>query len=131
MGYAKKKMEGIYLDWYNIIGSHIGDNPKLDEYSPISGDISSLDWQGENKESVCNTIKEIDSTCQTIYGDISENIEKVNYCTGPIYGNLSSLKLKYDEYNGYIDDYEAALAELERLKNLEESEENKTNEEVS
>ena len=115
MGYTKKKLEGIYLKWYDTISSYAGVNPVINNYSsPISSKVSSLDWQGEGKESVTGLVNSIDSSCQDLYTAISNTIEKVNLCTGPIYSNLCALKTAYDEYNGLVDAYNAAVAELNK-----------------
>ncbi len=125
MGYAKKKFEGNYLNWYNIISAN-RNVPEIIEYSPVNGQISALDWKGENKEAVCSAVKALDATCQSILDNISSNIEKIKTCTGPLFSELEGLKNKIEEYNGYVDDYDYAIMELNK-----KNEEKKQNKEVS
>ena len=122
MGFQKRKFEGKYLEWYNTISANSGANPKLDSYSSIGNLVSSMDWQGEGKESICGVVESIDASCEDIYNSIQENIFKVEICTGPLLSSLLQLKNKIEEYNALIDEYYAALAEIERkrLQNHEE-----------
>lgn len=122
MGFQKRKFEGKYSEWYNTISANSGANPKLDSYSSIGNLVSSMDWQGEGKESICGVVESIDASCEDIYNSIQENIFKVEICTGPLLSSLLQLKNKIEEYNALIDEYYAALAEIERkrLQNHEE-----------
>ena len=120
MGYVKKKFEGKYQDWYNKISANKGLVPEKVEYSPVGNSVSSLDWQGENKTAICNTVSIIDEACNTLANSLSSNVDKVNICTGTLYSNLESLKNKIDEYNGYIDEYNTAVAELKKQENSSE-----------
>ena len=121
MGYTKKKFDGKYLSWYNTIVANKGNNPQISEYSPTQNTVSSLDWQGEGKQAICNSVKTIDESCQSIHQGISNNIDKVKICNGPLFNELTNLKSKCDEYNSYVDQYDAAIKELERRKNIEVS----------
>ena len=121
MGYIKKQFEGKYLEWYTIISKNMGDTPEINEYSPVKNNIGSLDWQGENKESVTTIVDSIDKTCQNLYQDISKNINKIKTCTGPLYSDLSTLKSKCEEYNSYVDDYYTALEEQKEQEDSEDS----------
>lgn len=122
MGFQKRKFEGKYSEWYNTISANSGASPKLDSYSSIGNLVSSMDWQGEGKESICGVVESIDTSCEDIYNGIQANIFKVEICTGPLLSSLLQLKNKIEEYNALIDEYYAALAEIERkrLQNHEE-----------
>lgn len=122
MGYVKKNFEGNYLNWYETISAN-NKIPEIVEYSPVSGNITSLDWQGENKEAVCNIVKSIDETCQSFNKAITSNIEKIKTCTGPLFNKLESLKNKIEEYNSYVDEYNYALSELNKHKEAEDEKE--------
>ena len=117
MGYVKKKFDKKYQEWYDKISANKGMVPEKVEYSPVGNSVSSLDWQGENKTAICNTVSIIDEACNFLANGLSSNIDKVKICTGTLYSNLESLKNKIEEYNSYIDEYNTALAELKKQEN--------------
>ena len=118
MGYTKKKFEGKYLNWYNTIAANKGIEPEIIEYSPVFSEINSLDWEGESKDSIYGIVKDIDKSCQDLYNNIKKNIDKVKKCTGPLYNSLQQLKDKCDEYNLLVDEYDRALEELRKNKEV-------------
>ena len=120
MGYIKKNFEGKYLEWYTIISANKEKVPEKVEYSPVESSVSSLDWQGENKTAICNTVSNIDSICNVLADSLSSNIDKIKICTGTLFNDLETLKNKISEYNGYIDEYNAALEELKKQENSSE-----------
>ena len=76
MGFQKRKFEGKYSEWYNTISANSGASPKIDSYSSIGNLVSSMDWQGEGKESICGVVDSIDTSCEDIYNGIQANIFK-------------------------------------------------------
>jgi len=116
MVYAKKKLNEAYSKWRDTVSSYAGVKPKINKMSSsVSSKISSLDWQGEGKESVVGIIGDIDNSCQKIYTEISKNIQTINKCIN-ISNDIEKLENKYKEYNKLVDDYYRALAELEKEK---------------
>ena len=124
MGYSKKKFEGKYANWYNIIKSSGNTSvQEAPEYSKVANEINELQWEGKSKDSICQTVTSIDDTCSGAYRNyVATIIAKTKVVYGVFFNDLDLLKTTIDLYNNCVDDYDrisnalaAALAEAEGI----------------
>ena len=115
MSYSKKKMDGIYLKWYNILKANDITIPSCPTYLDVSSDISNLDWEGQGKNAICDGISRFDDVCNQLSSEISLNINKLQICLNTL-SLLETLKNTYEQYNSLVDEYYAILAKIERDK---------------
>lgn len=117
MGYAKKKFDGNWENMYNIIVNNKGNNPQVHNYTPVAGSIKELDWEGQGKDAICQSVSDLDNACKQLKNELTINVNKVKKCNGPLFSELDSLKSAIDEYNGYVDEYNSIVAQIRMQQN--------------
>ena len=117
MGYTKKSFDGEYYKIFNTISSHGNATvTELGSYSHVSSSINALEWQGKSKDSICKTINQIDSKCDSYYNGVSCMIKKTKITYGLLFQELKLLKQKIESYNSSIDDYNRINSQLQAAK---------------
>lgn len=104
MSAAKKTFDGEFLNYYNIIKTHgTASVMNIYNYSPVANKVNELYWEGSSKDSFQNSIKNIDSYCESLHQFIDNLIKKTKITYKVLYPDLEMLKAKIDLYNATID----------------------------
>ena len=128
MGFNKKEFTGNYKKWFTTIVSHgITNISDLPAYSGVADEVGSLNWKGQNRDSVCENAATIDDVCQNFNESISVLIGKVKIVNGVFIKELAALRDKIMEYNDLVDEYyriDSALNAAIAAKNSQEGDSN-------
>lgn len=117
MNLEKKQFDGEFKSYYDKIKSH-GDGAITDiyDYSPVSGNIQNLYWEGESKNSIINSVQTIDQSCLSLYLLVSNIIKKAKIIYTILYPELETLKNKIDLYNETIDAIISTMSQIDQAK---------------
>ena len=124
MSYAKKKFEGEFLNYYNVIKSHGKTSvAEIYNYKPVAQTIKGLPWEGNTKESICEQIGTIDNYCNKIYLFTDNIVKKAKIIYGIFFSELCLLKSTIEKYNSTIDEYESLQSQLAYALQMEQENE--------
>ena len=114
MGYAKKKFDGEFLRYFNIISSHGQTSvSEVNSYQPTGKNVRALYWEGNCKEEICNNVDKVDSACSdVIYREAVYLVNKTKIVFGVLYPDLKMLKDTIDLYNTTIDEIASVESQI-------------------
>ena len=106
-----------YYSYYNKIKSNSTTLGKMKEYKPVLGVLETIEWEGESKKAIYDSIKLVESICNDVYTNMEFLANKMKICTGVLYSELTTLKRKIDSYNDAVKNYNKYLDLYNKEKN--------------
>ncbi len=94
-----------FYSYYNKIKSNSTTLGKIKEYKPVLGVLETIEWEGESKKAIYESIKLVESICTDVYTNMDFIANKMKICTGVLYSELTTLKRKIDSYNDALRNY--------------------------